>query len=124
MAATTCFRTSPSCSRGLLARIANGRVVSAASAHRAAPPRQTQRAVWDRVAQAAERGATFPHRHFSNSSKNRDHIAQHRPRHHNHQNTGPTPGVRKLGVRKTGAWSASITSVGAGGNGGREQQQR
>ncbi|KAN0116623.1 hypothetical protein V8E52_005767 [Russula decolorans] len=99
------------------ARIANGRAVSAASAHRAAPPRQTQRAVWDRVAQAAERGATFPPLRAPPRQQ------QQQPRSHSatplqvpqSPNTGPTPGVRKRGVRKT-AWSASATSVGGGGS--------
>jgi len=76
------------------AGIANGRVLSAASAHRAVPPRQAQRAVWDRVAQAAERGATFPP-----------------------IPPGSTSGGRKRGTRNT-AWSASAASVSAGSGGG------
>ena len=92
------------------------------SAHRAAPPRQTQRAVWDRVEQAAERGATFPPLRAPLQQR------QQQPRSHNTAppqappqapppNTGSTPGVRKRGVRKT-AWSASAASVGTGGSGG------
>ncbi|KAI0265756.1 hypothetical protein BGY98DRAFT_1091879 [Russula aff. rugulosa BPL654] len=100
------------------ARIANGRAVSATSAHHAAPPRQTQRAVWDRVAQAAERGATFPPLRAPRQQQ------QQQPRPHSATppqapqpaNIGPTPGVRKRGVRKT-AWSASAASVGTGGSG-------
>ena len=100
------------------ARIANGRAVSAASAHRTAPPRQAQRAVWDRVAQAAERGATFPPLRAplqQRQQQSRSHSAT-PPQAPQPPTTGPTPGVRKRGVRKT-AWSASATSVGAGGGG-------
>lgn len=100
------------------ARIANGRAVSAASAHRGAPPRQTQRAVWDRVAQAAERGATFPplRAPLQQQQQPRSHSTT-PPQAPQPPNTGPTPGVRKRGVRKT-AWSASAASVGAGGSAG------
>lgn len=101
------------------ARIANGRAVSAASAHRAAPPRQTQRAVWDRVAQAAERGATFPPLRAllqQQQQQPRSHSAT-PPQAPQLPNTAPMPAVRKRGVRKT-AWSASAASVGAGGSGG------
>jgi hypothetical protein len=64
--------------------------------HRAVQPRQAQRAVWDRVAQAAERGATYPA------------LAP-----------GQTPGGgRKRGGRTTTAWSASASSVSAGSGGG------
>jgi hypothetical protein len=94
------------------ARVANGRIVNAASAHRAAPPRQTQRAVWDRVAQAAERGATYrplrgpPQQQLQQPSR-------HSPQ---PLTTGSTPGIRKRGARQT-AWSASVASVGtSGGN--------
>jgi E3 ubiquitin-protein ligase ZNF598 len=97
------------------ARIANGRAVSAASAHRTAPPRQTQRAVWDRVAQAAERGATFPPLQ-QQQQQQRSHGTT-PPQAPQPPNTRPTPGVRKRGVRKT-AWSASAASLGAGGGGG------
>ncbi|KAI9511097.1 hypothetical protein F5148DRAFT_1173692 [Russula earlei] len=84
------------------ASIANSRVLNA---HRVAPPRQSQRAVWDRVAQAAERGATFsPLR--TPPSLNAPHPAS----------TGPTPNVRRQGLRNT-AWSASAASVSAGGGG-------
>lgn len=91
------------------ARVANGRIVSA---HRAAPPRQTQRAVWDRVAQAAERGATYPPLRVPPQPQPQQ------PSRHSPQppTTGPTPGVRQRGARKT-AWSASVASVGTGGSG-------
>jgi E3 ubiquitin-protein ligase ZNF598 len=95
------------------ARVANGRIVSAASAHRAAPPRQTQRAVWDRVAQAAERGATYPHLRVQHQQQQQQQPSRHSPQ---PPTTGPTPGVRQRGARKT-AWSASIASVGTGGGG-------
>ncbi len=97
--------------------------MSAVSAHRAAPPRQTQRAVWDRVAQAAERGATFPplrappqqQQQQQQQQQSRLHTTT-PPQPPQPPNTGPTPSVRKRGARKT-AWSASAASVGSGGGG-------
>jgi hypothetical protein len=100
------------------AGIADERVLTATSAHRAVQPRQAQRAVWDRVAQAAERGATFPplrtppqHQQWPPSHGTTPlHTPQPLP-------PGPTPGGRKQGTRNT-AWSASATSVSAGSGGG------
>ncbi|KAH9958342.1 hypothetical protein BC827DRAFT_1345056 [Russula dissimulans] len=95
------------------ASIANSRVLSA---HRVAPPpRQAQRAVWDRVAQAAERGATFPPLRVPRQQQSSSHVAalSHAPQ---PPPAGPSPAVRKQGVRST-AWSASAASVGAGGGG-------
>ena len=93
------------------AGIANPRVLAATSAHRAAPP---QRAVWDRVAQAAERGATtFPVLRMQPPSHGSTplHAPQPLP-------PGSTPGGgRKRGTRNT-AWSASAASVNAGAGGG------
>jgi hypothetical protein len=111
------------------ARIANGRVVSAASAHRAAPQRQAQRVVLDRVAQAAERGATFPplrvavQRQQQQQQRQQQQQQQQQshgtaPRHASQPpTTGPKLGARKRDARKT-AWSASSASVGTGGGGG------
>ena len=103
------------------ARIANGRAVSTVSVHRPAPPRQTQRAVLNRVAQAAERGATFPplraspHRQ-QQQQQQQPHVMP--PRHSPQpRTTGPTSNSRKRGAPKT-AWSASASSVGTGGSGG------
>ena len=104
------------------ARAANGRVVL--SAHRATPPRQAQRAVWDRVARAAERGAPFPPLrtpHQPSQAQWQSHGGGGGtapvPPHPIPIPTGPTPGgVRnnnKRGTRNT-AWSASAASVSAG----------
>jgi len=99
------------------ASIANSRVLSA---HRVAPPpRQAQRAVWDRVAQAAERGATFPPLRMQPQQQ------QHQPPSHGSTPLhapqplppGPTTGSRKRGTRNT-AWSASAATVSAAGSGG------
>jgi hypothetical protein len=98
------------------AGIANNSVLTATSAHRAVQPRQAQRAVWDRVAQAAERGATFPPLRTRPQQQPPSHGATplHAPQ---SLPPGPTPGGRKRGTRNT-AWSASAASVSAGGGGG------
>jgi len=85
------------------AGIADGRTLNAATARRAAGSRQ----VWDRVAQAAERGASFP--------------ALRTPRAHQPQTVAPPrtqqapPNFRKQSGRNT-AWSASAAGVSGGGN--------
>jgi hypothetical protein len=90
------------------ARMAGGRVLSAASAHRAAPPRQVQRAVWDRVARAAARGATFPSLPQQQRSQPRSTAPLSAPQ---------VPSARKRGARNT-AWSASAAGAGVGAGGG------
>ncbi|KAI0293559.1 hypothetical protein BC826DRAFT_1104999 [Russula brevipes] len=90
------------------AHIADGRVLSAASARRAAPPRQVQRAVWDRVARAAARGATFPSLPQQQRSQPRSAAPPPAPQ---------APSARKRGARNT-AWSASAAGVGVGAGGG------
>jgi len=98
------------------AGIANNSVLTATSAHRAVQPRQAQRAVWDRVARAAERGATFPPLRTPPQQQPPSHgtTPLHAPQ---PLPPGPTPGGRKRGTRNT-AWSASAASVSAGGGGG------
>ena len=81
------------------AGIADGRTLNAATARRAAGSRQ----VWDRVAEAAERGASF--------SALRTPVA-HQPPPRTQQ---APPNFRKQSGRNT-AWSASAASVGGGGN--------
>ncbi|KAH9066386.1 hypothetical protein EDB87DRAFT_1733220 [Lactarius vividus] len=95
------------------AGIADGRTLNAATARRAAGPRQAQRAVWDRVAQAAERGASFP---ALRTPRVRQPQAAAPPR-AQHTATGPTPNFRKQSARNT-AWSASAASVGGNSNNG------
>ncbi|KAH8980343.1 hypothetical protein EDB86DRAFT_567986 [Lactarius hatsudake] len=94
------------------AGIADGRTLNAATARRAAGPRHTQRAVWDRVAQAAERGASFP---ALRTPRARQPQAVAPPR-AQHTATGPTPNFRKQSARNT-AWSASAAGVSGGGGG-------
>ncbi|KAI0306282.1 hypothetical protein B0F90DRAFT_1814209 [Multifurca ochricompacta] len=68
-----------------------------------------QRAVWDRVAQAAERGASFPPLKTRQQSSLPPYmLAQTTTQLHPPQppHTGPTPGFRKPSARNT-AWSAS-----------------
>ncbi|KAH9035323.1 hypothetical protein EDB85DRAFT_2288694 [Lactarius pseudohatsudake] len=89
------------------AGIADGRTLNAATARRAAGPRQAQRAVWDRVAQAAERGASFP---ALRTPRVRQPQAAAPPR-AQHTATGPTPNFRKQSARNT-AWSASAAGGG------------
>ncbi|KAI9459453.1 hypothetical protein BJY52DRAFT_1084852, partial [Lactarius psammicola] len=94
------------------AGIADGRTLNAATARRAAGPRQAQRAVWDRVAQAAEGGASFPplrKQVRQPQAMAPHHRTQHAP-------TGPTPNFRKQSARNT-AWSASAAGVSSGGGG-------
>jgi len=96
-------------------RFANGRVVGASLRERTPAPRHARRADWDRVAQGAERCATFPplrvtlQQQRSQSHRTAPPYAPQPP------TTGPTPGVRKR-ARKT-ARSAFASSVGAGGCG-------
>ncbi|KAH9001023.1 hypothetical protein EDB92DRAFT_1824251 [Lactarius akahatsu] len=94
------------------AGITDGRTLNAATARRAAGPRQAQRAVWDRVAQAAERGASFP---ALRTPRVRQPQAVAPPR-AQHTATGPTPNFRKQSARNT-AWSASAAGVSGGGGG-------
>ncbi|KAI0247918.1 hypothetical protein BJV78DRAFT_856343 [Lactifluus subvellereus] len=99
------------------AGIADGRTLNAATARRTAPGR-AQRAVWDRVAQAAERGASFPPLRTPPQPLQPlqpPATAQHRTP--QPAPTGPTPGFRKKSARNT-AWSASAVGVSAGGGGG------
>jgi hypothetical protein len=96
------------------AGIADGRTLNAATALRAASG-HAQRAVWDRVAQAAERGASFPPLRTPPQQRQPPAMAQHRTP--QSAPTGPTPGFRKKSARNT-AWSASAAGVNAGGGGG------
>jgi hypothetical protein len=77
------------------AGIADGRTLSAVTARRAAGPRQ---ALLDRVAQAAERGASFPALRTPRAQAVAPPRTQRAP-------TGPTPNFRKQSARNT-AWSA------------------
>ena len=101
------------------AGIADGRTLNAAAARRAAGTRQAQAqwAVWDRVAQAAERGASFPALRTPGAHQPQA-VA---PARTQHAPPGPTPNFRKQSGRNT-AWSASAagvsgsTGAGPGGN--------
>jgi hypothetical protein len=96
------------------AGIADGRMLNAATARRAAGPRQAQWAVWDRVAQAAERGARFPALRTQGTHQ-QPAVAPSRTQ---HTPPGPTPNFRKQSARNT-AWSASAAGVsGSTGGGG------
>jgi len=95
------------------AGIADGRTLNAATARRAAGPRQAQRAVWDRVAQAAEGGASFPPLRTPRAHRPQA-VAPPRTQ---HAPTGPTPNFRKQSARNT-AWSASAAGVSSGTGGG------
>ena len=92
------------------AGIADGRTLNAATARRAAGPRQAQWAVWDRVAQAAERGASFPALRTQGTQGVAPSRTQHAP-------PGPTPNFRKQSGRNT-AWSASAAGVSNSTGGG------
>jgi E3 ubiquitin-protein ligase ZNF598 len=99
------------------AGIADGRTLNAATARRAAPG-QAQRAVWDRVAQAAERGASFPPlRTPPQQPQQLQSQTTAQPRLPQPPSTGPTPNFRKNSGRNT-AWSASAAGVSANGGGG------
>jgi len=91
------------------AGMANPRVLTATSAHRA---------IWDRVAQAAGGGATFPPLRIQPRRQQQQPPLHSSTPHHTPQPLppGPTPGGRKRGTRNT-AWSASAASVGAGSGG-------
>ena len=95
------------------AGIADGRTLNAATARRAAGPRQAQWAVWDRVAQAAERGASFPALRTQGTHQPQG-IAPSRTQ---HAPPGPTPNFRKQSGRNT-AWSASAAGVSNSTGGG------
>jgi E3 ubiquitin-protein ligase ZNF598 len=88
------------------AGIADGRTLNAATARRAAPG-NAQRAVWDRVAQAAERGASFPPLRTPPPQQSQQSQSQ---------ATGSTPNFRKKSGRNT-TWTASTVGVGANGGG-------
>ena len=97
------------------AGIADGRTLNAATARRAAGPRQPQAqwAVWDRVAQAAERGASFP----ALRTQGTRHPQGVAPSRTQHAPPGPTPNFRKQSGRNT-AWSASAAGVSSSAGGG------
>ena len=92
------------------AGIADGRTLSAVTARRAAGPRQ---ALLDRVAQAAERGASFPALRTPRAHQPQA-VAPPRTQ---HAPTGPTPNFRKQSARNT-AWSASAAGVSSSTSGG------
>ncbi|KAF8266463.1 hypothetical protein EI94DRAFT_1733029 [Lactarius quietus] len=94
------------------AGIAEGRTLNAATARRAAGPRQVQLAVWDRVAQAAERGASFPA--LRTPGTHQQQAAA--PSRTQHAPPQPPPNFRKQSARNT-AWSASAAGVSTGGGG-------
>lgn len=92
------------------AGIADGRTLNAATTRRAAGPRQ---ALLDRVAQAAERGASFPPLRTPQARQPQA-VAQPRTQ---HAPIGSTPNFRKQSARNT-AWSASAAGVNSGTGGG------